>query len=170
VVHGRAGAVARHRVLDDLGDARMRAVAHQQDLVGQQDRLVDVVRDHEDGLPGLAQMRSSSSWIVPRVSASSAPKGSSSSSILGWIAKRAGDADPLLHAARQLGRLLVLGRAEADHSRKRLLCSRSSARPSRASASAPRTRCCFTVIQGSSAWPWKTTPRSSAGPETSRRP
>ena len=34
-----------------------------------------------------AQMRSSSSWMVPRVSASSAPKGSSSSSMRGSIAK-----------------------------------------------------------------------------------
>jgi hypothetical protein len=32
-------------------------------------------------------MAISSSWMVPRVSASSAPKGSSSSSILGWMAK-----------------------------------------------------------------------------------
>ncbi len=34
-----------------------------------------------------AQMRSSSSWMVPRVSASSAPKGSSSNSIFGSMAK-----------------------------------------------------------------------------------
>src|SRR5437588_748193 len=34
-----------------------------------------------------AQMRTSSSWMVPRVSASSAPNGSSSSSIFGWMAK-----------------------------------------------------------------------------------
>mmetsp|Transcript_27893 Transcript_27893/g.52181 ORF Transcript_27893/g.52181 Transcript_27893/m.52181 type:complete len:114 (+) Transcript_27893:1381-1722(+) len=33
------------------------------------------------------QILSSSSWMVPRVSASSAPKGSSSSNSLGWLAK-----------------------------------------------------------------------------------
>jgi len=44
-----------------------------------------------------------------RVSASSAPKGSSSSSIFGWIAKAARYSHALLHAAGELGRLLVLG-------------------------------------------------------------
>lgn len=35
---------------DAFGNASLRAVRHQQDAVGKQDRLVDIVRDHEDGL------------------------------------------------------------------------------------------------------------------------
>ena len=36
--------------LDTFGNTRVRSVCHQQDAVGQQDRLVDIVRDHEHGL------------------------------------------------------------------------------------------------------------------------
>ena len=67
-----------------------------------------------------AQMRSSSSWIVPRVSASSAPNGSSSSSILRLDREGARDAHALLHAAGQLRRLLV------DAPRRGRPCRRTS--------------------------------------------
>ena len=59
-------------------------------------------------------MRRTSSCRVPRVSASSAEKGSSMSRILGSIDERAGDADALLHAAGQLRRALVLGARKPD--------------------------------------------------------
>src|SRR5436309_597888 len=46
-------AVLGQRVLDDLGQHGVGPVGHQQHAVGQVDRLVDVVGDHEHGLPGL---------------------------------------------------------------------------------------------------------------------
>ena len=36
----------------DFSDARGRPVRHQHDPVGEQDRLIDIVRHHEDGVPG----------------------------------------------------------------------------------------------------------------------
>ena len=53
LVHVGARALLRQRVLDDLGEHRARAVGHQHDAVGEIDRLVDVVGDHEHGLAGL---------------------------------------------------------------------------------------------------------------------
>ena len=47
-----ARALAREGILDDLGQHRARTVGHQHDLVGEIDRLIHVMRDHEDGLPG----------------------------------------------------------------------------------------------------------------------
>ena len=46
-----AGAVTRQRVLDDFSNHCARAVAHQKDPVSQQDRFVNVVGNHEHGLP-----------------------------------------------------------------------------------------------------------------------
>jgi hypothetical protein len=45
-------ALLGQRVLDDLGQHGVGAVGHQHDAVGEIDRLVDVVGDHEHGLPG----------------------------------------------------------------------------------------------------------------------
>ena len=50
-----------------------------------------------------------------RVSASSAPNGSSSSSIFGFIKKSAGDADALLHAAGDFMRIFVHGMLHVHH-------------------------------------------------------
>src|SRR6267154_2342475 len=114
-------------------------------------------------------MARSSSWMVPRVSASSAPKGSSSSSILGWIAK----------ARAMPTRCFIPPESSAG-----FLCS-APVSPTR---SMNFWQCVWTWIafhcghllftakamffitdnQGISAWPWKTTPRSSDGPATSR--
>ena len=46
----RAGAWARDGHFDDLGQFGFGAVGHQRDPVGEQDGLVHVVRDHEDGV------------------------------------------------------------------------------------------------------------------------
>lgn len=48
--HVCARAFARRRVLDDLADARPGAIDHQNDAVGEQNRLVDNVGDNEAGL------------------------------------------------------------------------------------------------------------------------
>jgi len=48
-----AAALLGQRVLDDLRKHGVGTVGHQHDAVGQIDRLVDVVGNHEDGLAGL---------------------------------------------------------------------------------------------------------------------
>ena len=65
-----------------------RGPGHRHDPVRQQDRLVDVVRDHHrrDRPPGSEHSRASSCCRFPRVSASSAPNGSSRNSISGSVA------------------------------------------------------------------------------------
>ena len=115
VVDAGAGALARHGDFDDLGDLGVRAVAHQQDLVGQQDRLVDVVGDHEHGLVrGLHDLQKlvldgAAGQCIERA------EGLVEQQHLGLDGKGAGDADALLHAAGKLSRLFVEGVAEADH-------------------------------------------------------
>jgi hypothetical protein len=71
---------ARHVDVEDAIDAPG-ARRHHDDAVGEQDRLVDRVRDEQHGLArGASQSASRSTRICSRVSASSAPKGSSISS------------------------------------------------------------------------------------------
>ena len=65
-------------------------------------------------VPDSAQIRSSSRFIRCRVISSSAPNGSSSSSMSGCQHQRAGDRDALLHAARQRVRQRVLESPQAD--------------------------------------------------------
>ena len=48
-----AAAIFRQRIFHDLGQHGTGAVGHQENLVGEIDRLVDVVGDHEHGLAGL---------------------------------------------------------------------------------------------------------------------
>ena len=60
------------------------------------------------------QIRCSSSFIRWRVIASRAPNGSSSSSTLGSVTNARAMADPLAHAAGQLGRASLLEPAQAD--------------------------------------------------------
>ena len=50
VMNAVAAALARHSVVDDFGNHRLRPVGHEQNLVGQQDGLVNIVRDHEHRL------------------------------------------------------------------------------------------------------------------------
>ena len=50
VMNRFAAAPARHRIDDDFRDPCLRAVAHEHDTVGEQDRLVHVMSDHEYGL------------------------------------------------------------------------------------------------------------------------
>ncbi len=116
-----------------------------------------------------AQIAVSSSWIAPRVRASSAPKGSSSRSIFGWIAKaRAMPTRCFMPPDRAEGflsslpvrrtRSMYFWQWASTFSRPQ-----SGQRDFTAKAMFRRT-----VSQGMSAWPWKTTPRSRLGPATSR--
>jgi DNA-binding protein YbaB len=63
-----------------------RAVGHHHDAVGQQHGLVDVMGDHHHGVAERAWISITASCRCARVSASSAPKGSSSSRIFGSMA------------------------------------------------------------------------------------
>ena len=111
-----------------------------------------------------------------RVKASSAPKGSSSSSIFGsWISARQ-IAGALLHAARELPRELVLVAAEADASAA--ACARARAYSSRlaleaASGTARRSRAAAARCRASCATAAATTPGTPcpmifSGPVTAR--
>ena len=48
-----AAAILWQRIFHDLGQHRAGAVGHEENLVGEVDRLIHVVGDHERGLPGL---------------------------------------------------------------------------------------------------------------------
>ena len=52
VIHGLPRAIARKRVAQHLGDLRPRRVAHQENPVREENRLVHVVGDQEDRLLG----------------------------------------------------------------------------------------------------------------------
>ena len=89
--------------------------------------LVDVVRDHEDGLAGLrAQMATTSSCRAPRVSASSAENGSSISSILGSMASARAMPTRCFMPPESCDRLLCSGAVEV-HERR---CTSARARES----------------------------------------
>jgi hypothetical protein len=109
---------------DDLGDLGARAVAHQQDAVGEQDGFVHVVGDHEHGLVrGLDDLQQlvldgAAGQRVERA------EGFVEQQHLGLDGEGAGDADALLHAAGEFGRLLVDGVAEADHFEILVPCAR----------------------------------------------
>ena len=114
VMDGQTRTIARQGIANDLGDARARAIAHQQDAVGQQDRFVDIVGDHEHGL---IRGRADSHQLVLDHAASERIEGTEGlieQQHLRFDRKGARDADPLLHAARQLGRFLVLGAGQTN--------------------------------------------------------
>src|SRR5262249_60985167 len=46
-------ALLGQRIFDDLGEHSVGSVGHQHHAIGEIDRLVDVMGDHEHGLPGL---------------------------------------------------------------------------------------------------------------------
>ena len=114
-------------------------------------------------------MAISSSWMVPRVSASSAPKGSSSSSILGWMANaRAMPTRCFMPPESWLGFLSMAGvrpTIATFFSTCALTCAALHSGQRDLTANAMFWR---TVSQGMSAWLWNTTPRSRLGPTTSR--
>src|SRR5258706_2342806 len=119
--------------------------------------------------PVLATMARSSSWRCARVSASSAPKGSSSSSTLGSMASaRAMPTRCFMPPEISSGYLLAAS-VRPTSARAARVRSRSLARGSRS----PNTRSTASITfpvqlnHGSSEWFWKTTPRSGPGPAIS---
>jgi hypothetical protein len=114
-MHGHACAIRRHRVFDDLGDYRVRAVRHEQDLVGEQDRLVDVVRDHEHRL--VRRAHDPHELVLDRAPGERVERAERlvEEQHLRLDRERARDPHALLHPPGELGRLLVLGAGQADH-------------------------------------------------------
>src|SRR5690348_6042714 len=89
--------------------------AHDDDAVGQIDRLVDIVGDEEDGfavaLPDAQQLRA---HHLPDLRIERAERLVHQQD-LGLDAERAGDADTLAHSARELMRKMPLEGAQAHH-------------------------------------------------------
>ncbi len=121
-------------------------------------------------LPVAATIFISSSCSLARVSASSAPKGSSMSSIFGSIARaRAMPTRCFMPPEISPGNLSFAcerptrSSAASERSRSRALLSRSPKTRSTARCTLPAHE-----SHGSSEWFWNTTPRSGAGPLSSR--
>ena len=116
-----------------------------------------------------AQMRSTSSCSMPRVSASSALNGSSISSILGWMeSARAMPTRCFMPPESCEGFLASAPSSPTSSMNLRawsatLARSHDGQREETAKAMLP-----ITESQGSSAWPWKITARSRLGPSISR--
>ena len=140
-LHAALGARAFEPGHDDLLDRAGVALEHH-DPIAEQDRLLDGVRDEDHRLAGRRDELPISSRITSRVRASTAPNGSSISRMRGW-ATIAGEADALLHAARELARVRGLEPAEADSPRPPAR-DRASPRPSAPSASRGRSGRCRT--------------------------
>ena len=122
--------------------------------------------------PAAATMRISSSCRFARVSASSAPSGSSSSNTFGLHGQRACDTDALLHAAGQLVRMLVRGVRQADQ-RQGVLGTLLELHPVLGLAGIrvrPRGKRCRRRSATGNEWFWNTTARSGPGPAISRSP
>lgn len=112
---GFAGALARQRYIDELGDARLRAVAHQHDAVGQQNGLVHVMGDHEHGLAGrLHDFKQLVLYGAARQGIECAKRFVQQQHTR-LNGESPCDAHALLHAAGKLGRLLVQRMAQAHH-------------------------------------------------------
>ena len=109
-----AAAVFRQRIFHDLGQNSAGAVGHQKDFVGEIDRLVDVVGDHERGLPG--GKANAAHLVLQRAAGQRVQRRERlvHQHDFWRDAERAGNADALLHAAGQFRRALVLGAGEAD--------------------------------------------------------
>ena len=104
-------------VTADLGDDAARVVTHDDDAVGHQDRLLDVVGDHEDGLrryglvqPELHQL------TAQRFGGENVERGERlvETEQLGLDRHRAGEPDLLPHAARELARVRRLEAVQTD--------------------------------------------------------
>ena len=105
---------ARERHLQDLADARRRAVGHHHHAVGEQHRLVDVVRDHQHRGAGLAD--DAHQLVLQRGARERVERAERlvEQQHLGLDRERARDADALLHAAGDLVRIPVLGVRQPD--------------------------------------------------------
>ena len=103
--------VARTRAadVDDLADGRLRSVGHHHHPVSQKHGFIDVVGDHQHRRLDSRMQRHDG---VLKVDARQGVKGAEwliENQNLGLHGQRPGDADALLHAARDFGRALVLG-------------------------------------------------------------
>ena len=109
-----AAAILRQRIFHDLGQHRAGAVGHQENLVGEIDRLIDVMGDHERGLPGL--QANAAHLVLQRAARQRIERRERlvHQHDLRRDRERARNADALLHAAGQFRRALVLGAGEAD--------------------------------------------------------
>lgn len=98
---GLAGTLTWQGDLDELGDARPRAVTHQHDSVSEQNGFIDVVRNHEDGLP--RRLHDAQQLVLDGASRKRVQraKGFVQQEHLGLNRKGARDADPLLHSSRK---------------------------------------------------------------------
>ena len=115
------------------------------------------------------QILSNSSWMVPRVSASSAPKGSSSNSILGSMAKARAMPTRCFMPPDSCDGFLSMAGERPTMSTYLCTCNFTcSVRHSGHRLFTAKATFWRTVSQGISAWLWNTTPRSRLGPETSR--
>src|SRR5215469_14475499 len=102
------------RILDDLGEYGVWAVGHQYHAVGEIDRLVDIVGDHEHGLAGLEA--DAPHLVLQRAAGERVERGERlvHQHDLRLDRERPRDADALFHAAGELCRSLVLGAGETD--------------------------------------------------------
>ena len=86
----------------------------------------------------------------------------------GRVGERARDGDALLHAARQLVRILVLDVVQVGDCQDSGAPSHSARRARMPRSLRPSAALSSTFIHGSSAYSWNTTPRSALGPSTAR--
>ena len=109
-----AAAIARQGVAHDFGDARTRAIGHQDDLVGQQNGFVDVMGNHEHGLRGGGA--DFEQLVLDHAAGEGVERAERfvQQQHLGLDGKGAGNADALLHAARQFRRFFVLRTGQTD--------------------------------------------------------
>ena len=109
-----AAAILRQRIFHDFGQHRAGAIGHQENLVGEIDRLIDVVGDHERGLAGL--QANAAHLVLQRAAGQRVERRERlvHQHDLWRDRERARDADALLHAAGQFRRTLVLGAGQAD--------------------------------------------------------
>lgn len=96
-------------------DTGERAVAHEKNAIRQQNRLVDIVGDHEDGL--LCLSNDGQQLILDRAPGEGVQctERFVQQQHFGLDGESPGDADTLLHAARQFGRLFVQGVTQTHH-------------------------------------------------------
>ena len=109
-----AAAILRQRIFHDLGQHRAGTVGHQKNPVGEIDRLIDVMGDHERGLSGL--QANPADLVLQRAARQRIQRRERlvHQHDLWRDRERPRDADALLHAAGQFRGTLVLGAGQAD--------------------------------------------------------
>ena len=162
---------ARELDLHELGETRTGPARHQGDPVGEQDRLVDVVGHHEDGV---AASRPHPHQLVLDDAAGERVdlrEGLVEQQHFGLGRERAREPDALSHAAGECCRALRFGAAEPDR-RDPALHARVDLGAVHVGIAARTASRMFsnTVIHGISEKFWKTTIRSMPGPAISRPP